>query len=323
VKKVENLNMKYKCLLFIYIILVSITITASPVYKLDRIYVLNSSDYQFTAFKKDIRLSKRFRGNYVKRFKFKPLRFSEYYLKKGETLHTIALRMGISVDSIATASGLVFFYGVKTGQRLVIPNFDGIVYRTKQGCSLWYLSRKYGVSVADIKRYNNYRRTYLAKGDWLFIPGAHMSGLEQALFYGTAFSSPVDLVRISSKFGVRIDPKSGRYMFHGGVDMAAPRGTGVKAAHHGIVEFAGWAGGYGRLVVIRHAFGYRTFYGHLSSIKVSKGKYVKLGSRIGLVGSSGYSTGPHLHFEIRHYKRKINPHRFSHLRHQQTHQIIK
>jgi len=142
-----------------------------------------------------------------------------------------------------------------------------------------------------------------------------MRPLEQALFYGTAFACPLPLARLTSRFGLRRDPISGRLVFHGGLDLAAPRGTAVRAAHEGVVEFSGRAGGYGRLVVLRHAFGYRTFYGHLAALNVRNGQSLKRGGLLGRVGSSGYSTGPHLHFEIRHYNRKINPLHYAALDH--------
>lgn len=281
-----------------------------------RLYVLNSSDYLFNRLRKQIARSRRYRGRYYKRFPFRTLLLAEYYLKEGENLHTVSTSLGISVDSIASASGIVFFYETRPGQRLVIPNFEGVVYRTRKGCSLSWLARRYHVPLADIRRFNRISGNYLRPGRWVFLPGAAMLAREQALFYGTAFGCPLANAAISSRFGFRRDPKNGRYAFHGGLDLAAPRWTPVFAAHEGTVEYCGWAGGYGRLVVLRHAFGYRTFYGHLAKILVRPGQQVGRKTMLGRVGSSGYSTGPHLHFEIRHYKKKLDPQRYTALRHQ-------
>lgn len=104
---------------------------------------------------------------------------------------------------------------------------------------------------------------------------------------------------ITSYFGGRSNPFSGYgYDYHPGIDIGNDYGAPIYAGASGQVEFAGWFGGYGRYVKISHGYGYETAYGHMSSIAVSSGDYVKKGEVIGYVGSSGYSTGPHLHYEV-------------------------
>ena len=103
---------------------------------------------------------------------------------------------------------------------------------------------------------------------------------------------------ISSIFGSRVHPVTGQVRFHQGTDLAAPEGTPVVAAFSGRVEIAGWLGGYGLIVVISHGDTHETRYAHLSEVLVKSGQEVKQGNVIGLVGSTGMSTGPHLHFEI-------------------------
>ncbi len=108
--------------------------------------------------------------------------------------------------------------------------------------------------------------------------------------------------RISDRFGPRGD------MFHPGIDYPAPSGTSVRAAGRGTVTFAGWdSGGYGNLVVILHPRGVRSMYAHLSRIGVRTGQSVVAGTAIGAVGSTGFSTGPHLHFELRLGTAAIDP----------------
>lgn len=111
--------------------------------------------------------------------------------------------------------------------------------------------------------------------------------------------------RITSPFGWRWT-RYGRE-FHNGVDIAAPYGTPVRAADSGTVTFRGWRGGYGRLIIIEHGNGYSTYYAHLSSYEVELGQAVEKGEVIGRVGSSGRSTGPHTHFEIRKNGEPVNP----------------
>jgi murein DD-endopeptidase MepM/ murein hydrolase activator NlpD len=111
----------------------------------------------------------------------------------------------------------------------------------------------------------------------------------------------------TSRFGLRTHPLFGRRHFHTGVDIAAPRGTPVRAAMDGTVLYAGWYGGYGKLVVVDHGQGLSTLYGHLSVISVNAGSRVTRGQVIGRVGSTGYSTGPHLHYEVRRNGRPVDP----------------
>jgi murein DD-endopeptidase MepM/ murein hydrolase activator NlpD len=105
--------------------------------------------------------------------------------------------------------------------------------------------------------------------------------------------------RVTSRFGWRVHPLTGTRRFHSGIDIAAPAGTPVVATATGTVVSAGWNGGYGKAIVIQHNDVQQTLYGHLSEISVQPGQQVTQGSVIGLVGSTGNSTGPHLHFESR------------------------
>ena len=122
-----------------------------------------------------------------------------------------------------------------------------------------------------------------------------------------AFEAPVRDYAINSPFGLRRLPGEAERN-HEGVDIAAPFGTGVFVAAEGTVLRTGYdPEGYGRFVEIRHPNGMTTLYGHLSRLDVASGDTVAAGSRIGLVGSTGRSTGPHLHFEVRRGERQINP----------------
>lgn len=112
---------------------------------------------------------------------------------------------------------------------------------------------------------------------------------------------------LSSGFGLRKDPFTARAQKHSGVDLAAPKGTEVYALQEGRVTYSGWRGDYGRLVVVRHEDGTETRYGHLSERLVKEGETVDSNTIIGKVGTSGRSTGPHLHFEIRKNARPVNP----------------
>jgi murein DD-endopeptidase MepM/ murein hydrolase activator NlpD len=121
--------------------------------------------------------------------------------------------------------------------------------------------------------------------------------------------TPVDGARISSRYGKRRHPILGYTKMHRGVDFAAPRGTPIYAAGDGVVEASGWNGGYGRYVRIRHNGEYKTAYAHMKGIAKAarKGKRVRQGDIIGWVGTTGRSTGPHLHYEVLRGSRQVNP----------------
>ncbi|MFN3075284.1 MAG: peptidoglycan DD-metalloendopeptidase family protein [Alphaproteobacteria bacterium] len=110
--------------------------------------------------------------------------------------------------------------------------------------------------------------------------------------------SPVDHYQFSSFFGTREDPINGNPARHDGLDLAAPLGTPVRSTSPGVVVFVGWRDRYGRTVVIDHGQGFSTLYGHLHKALVTKGQKVETGMKIGLLGSTGRSTGPHLHYEV-------------------------
>ncbi|MDQ7781484.1 MAG: M23 family metallopeptidase [Desulfomonilaceae bacterium] len=119
--------------------------------------------------------------------------------------------------------------------------------------------------------------------------------------------TPLRVMRKTSGYGMRIHPIDGRRHMHKGVDYAAPTGTPVWAVASGVVTFAGWKKGYGKFVSIKHGNGYESRYGHLHSFRVRQGQRVKQRQCIGLVGRTGYATGPHLHFELLTGTRHVNP----------------
>jgi murein DD-endopeptidase MepM/ murein hydrolase activator NlpD len=115
---------------------------------------------------------------------------------------------------------------------------------------------------------------------------------------------------VSSTFGVRKDPLLGSPALHSGMDFRAPMGSEAHVTAPGTVVSAGWNGGYGRMVEVEHADGFTTRYGHLSKILVKKGQQLSAGDIVGKVGSTGRSTGPHLHYEERRNGEALNPSRF-------------
>lgn len=155
------------------------------------------------------------------------------------------------------------------------------------------------------------------KGDEGWVFGAFVSDNVPSQIDSDTGKTDWDMIlpasgRLSSKFGNRIDPVTKRRnSFHKGIDISAPEGTPVYAAEKGTVIDAGYKkSGYGNLIVLKHGNDLATYYGHLSKILISNGDKVKKGELIGKVGSTGKSTGPHLHFEIRKGNQALNPEDF-------------
>ncbi len=113
--------------------------------------------------------------------------------------------------------------------------------------------------------------------------------------------------RITSPYGMRISPVRNRPEYHSGIDIAGELGTPVRSTADGVVELAKWEGGYGRLVILNHGFGYRTFYGHNSVLAVKSGERIRRGQIIAYMGSSGSSTGTHSHYEVWENGQSVNP----------------
>lgn len=131
--------------------------------------------------------------------------------------------------------------------------------------------------------------------------------IERAYFLGILFEFPIARGHITSLFGPRKDPFTGKAEFHTGIDIGAPDGTEVHAARDGVVSEAGRDEGLGNFVVLDHPGGYQTVYGHLSVIGVTMNEKVSAGFVLGAVGHTGRATGPHLHFEVKRKGRVTDP----------------
>lgn len=136
---------------------------------------------------------------------------------------------------------------------------------------------------------------------WFTPPNGRGSyfGLDGQSRTRSFLANPVEFSRVTSGFANRFHPIQQSWRKHLGIDFSAPTGTPVRTVGDGVVEFAGWQNGYGNVIQVRHAGNRETLYAHLSRIDVSKGQRVEQGHKIGAVGSTGWSTGPHLHFEFR------------------------
>jgi murein DD-endopeptidase MepM/ murein hydrolase activator NlpD len=230
----------------------------------------------------------------------------EYKVKSGDSVEGIARRFGLSLDAIIASNDISNVRRLRAGEKIRIPNMDGIPYTVKNGDSYSKIAVSMQVPLEVILDANDIQSEAINAGAVLFIPGAKMTkeALREAL--GDSYILPVN-GRRTSLFGWRNDPFTGVRNFHAGLDLAAPLGTPVKAAGDGRVSATGYNAVYGNFIIITHSGGYQTMYGHLNKILVNKGVSVSQGKVIGQVGSTGRSTGAHLHFAAYKNGRAINP----------------
>lgn len=240
-----------------------------------------------------------------------------YVVRGGDTLISIAKKFGVTVDTIKWANDLKS-ETIKPSQELKIPPGTGIVHKVNSGDNIYSIAKKYHVDAQKIVNFpfNDYAdlETFaLTPGQTIFVPDGTIQPeiKQQPSGY---YAGPIQAgVRGSSNF---IWPTSGiitQYpvWYHMALDIANPSLPPVLASDTGTVTFAGCiAYGYGCHVIIDHANGYQTLYGHLSQILVSPGQAVTQGQQIGVLGSTGKSTGPHLHFEVRSGGTQLNPQDF-------------
>jgi len=230
-----------------------------------------------------------------------------YKVKKGDTVSQIAVNFSVSMDAIIASNGITNVRVLREGETLRIPNMDGIPYTVKNGDSLSGISTSMGVPLEAILDANDLETDIINAGLTLFIPGARMNREDLRLALGDLFIYPVKGARLSSPFGWRNDPFTGVRRHHAAVDLSAPQGTPVKAAMDGKVSAVGYDVTYGNYIILTHAGNYQTMYAHLHTSSVKQNEQIAQGAQIGTVGTTGYSTGPHLHFAIYKSGRAVNP----------------
>lgn len=235
------------------------------------------------------------------------LKLFSYTVNKDDYLSRIAEKTGVTIDALISLNKLSDAHALQIGQQLTIPNQKGISYKVKRGDTVAKLAQAHKITSEAIRDANGLLRDEIEAESVIFLPGAKLSSEEMDKALGLLFIRPVAGGWVSSRFGTRRDPYTLQHQFHAGLDIALPSGTPIVAVRNGQVTFSGWNGGYGRMVSIKHTDGYTSLYGHMQRFIVSNGQQVRAGQTIGFVGSTGYSTGPHLHFELRHNGRLVNP----------------
>lgn len=251
----------------------------------------------------------------------------DYIIQAGDTIGSIAVDYNISIQSILWANNLGPKDYLQIGQKIKIPAIDGVLHIVKSGDTVEKIAAKYSADVNKILAGNFItEETALQVGQEIIVPDgtppapvrvivapkpyAPIASIFKAppsanVNNGTRFLWPTTSHVLTQYYGTWECVQGCR--IHTGIDMAGNYSSPIYAADDGIVIFASWRTGYGNSVDIDHGGGYVTRYGHSSKLLVHAGEYVKRGQVIGMIGSTGYSTGPHLHFEIRIYNKAVNP----------------
>ena len=241
-----------------------------------------------------------------------------YLVQSGDTISSIANKFDVSIDTLRWQNDLKSIDAIKPGDKLEVPPVTGMIHKVKRGETIFSIAKKYDVTAQQIINwpFNSYAddETFeLAAGQVLVVP----DGVKPAEIlwdpkrYVAQTTPNAGAVSATGQF---IWPAGGtisqRYVwYHRGIDIANKSGPLILAADSGKVTMVGWpdAGGYGNRVMIDHGNGFQTLYAHLSGISVTAGQTVNRGDVIGRMGSTGRSTGTHLHFEIRTGGSIVNP----------------
>lgn len=242
---------------------------------------------------------------------------TDYTVKEGDTLSSISAKFDISIDSIKWANPSINWQKIKPGVSVSIPPVTGIVYKVKPGDTVYSIAKKLqtnpqGIVDFPLNTFSDDETFALVAGQTLIVPDGVMPN-EVAPNVPTLASKLTPDAGSVSATGKFVWPGFGRITqpfrsYHPGLDIANHDGGSILAADSGTVVVSGWTNsGYGNHVIVDHGNGYQTLYGHLSAISVVTGQRVSRGSVLGQMGSTGRSTGTHLHFEIRTSSGNVDP----------------
>lgn len=231
---------------------------------------------------------------------------SVYVVREGDTLSQIAVMFDVSAKTILWANNISDASKIRPGDALVILPITGVRHVVKSGDTIATIAKKYSGDAAEILSYNQLAaNAELAVGETLLIPDGTLAAPQPAKKAATPKKTSGGVASGGKSSFTHPLPGAVRTQgIHGynGVDLAAPAGTPIYAAAGGTVivsKGSGWNGGYGNYIVIKHPNGSQTLYAHNTSNAVSVGETVAAGAVVGYVGSTGRSTGNHLHFEVR------------------------
>ncbi len=239
------------------------------------------------------------------------LSYFTYRVRQGDMIGKIAAKYDVSQDTLISINKIKSSRTIQVGQYIKIPSHSGILYEVKNdGETIDKIAEQYEIDASNCASVNHVAVSgKLTAGDMLFLPDAKLDWIALQEINGDLFRKPIRAAwRFTSGFGYRENPfNPSLRSYHNGIDMACPTGTSIYAALPGKVVQTGYSATYGNFVIVAHHSGYKTLYGHMSAILCVPGQSVSQETRIGRVGSTGMSTGPHLHFTVYKNGKAINP----------------
>ena len=283
------------------ILSILLILSTIPSYTLNRelyplIKKLDPSDNLFHQLTDDI---SSFYRNIEQNKELHPLQIYRHIIIRDTTIFALAARFNFPYETITTLNRISQPQLIPAGTELLIPNTPGIFVIDIPGSDIEYMIRSW----RDVENALELAIEEGSENDeittYYFLPGEKFHKVERSFFLGIMFRFPLPVGYISSGFGNRFHPFNGKHHFHNGIDIAAPAGTDVMAARAGIIETVEYDEECGNYIRISHENSYETIYCHLKKIFVQLNQQVQSGMIIGTVGSTGMSTGPHPHFEIR------------------------
>jgi len=245
--------------------------------------------------------------------------WTPYQVKTGDTISGIATRFSLSAGSIIAFNNITEAWNIRAGKELKIPNMDGIPYTVGKNDSISKIAVKMKVPQNAILDANNLLSDTILPGQVLFIPGAQMDANEFNRAFrrdaGRRADTPIIFpvggkITVTSGYGWREDPVRpvpGEKRFHRGVDFIGKMGDPIKAAMKGTVLHIDNNPNLGNFIILKHDNGFQTLYAHLSAYSVKAGDTISQGQEIGKIGATGYTTGPHLHFEVFRNGNRVDP----------------
>jgi murein DD-endopeptidase MepM/ murein hydrolase activator NlpD len=229
-------------------------------------------------------------------------RLTRYKIAAGETLESIAKRYKLIPETLIAFNPILKARSLPVGQEILIPPLNGMRVQVPAGSRWEDVAATYGVRADVLYELNGCQ----PKPRQVFIPGVNSSATRRRSGENyTGFQGyPLPITSsVALSYGWHPDAKTGQRRFHSGIDLLANPGTPVLSVDVGTIGYAGKQGGYGNLVVVNHQGGRQTRYAHLNQVSVRTGQSVKVGDKLGTVGTTGRpdTTKPHLHFEVRYY----------------------
>ena len=253
-----------------------------------QIKTLSSKDELFKQYSQDVEI------NYKKLAKEEEpyLFFYKYTATKDDSLLSIAARCNIPYETIATVNKIVSIHSRISGIALLLPTVPGIFIAKNPQSNI--------EKIIACRNFDSSRNLcYNINNDiFFFVANERFNSTERIFFLEDRIKSPLPEGILSSTYGLRVSPITGKKLFHNGIDLAAELGTSIQACLTGSVKDCGYDSVYGNYIIIAHDNNIESFYAHLESFNIKKGDFVFQGDVIGYVGMTGLTTGPHLHFEV-------------------------